>query len=499
MPALLHRRPNLLLVVLAGYFLLQFVARLCMPHSLELDEAEQTLLAQWLSAGYNSQPPFYNWLQYGVTSLLGVSLVSLALLKNLLLFGSYLFYWLTARMLLKNRDLATIATLSLLAIPQVSFEAQRDLTHTVAVIFCACLFLYGMFRTLKRQDTLAYVITGIALGAGLISKYNFALLPAAAFGALLLDREDRKVLFNWRLLLTAAVSIVIVLPHALWFAENYALATSRTFTKMYGTGDDSALAQIWSGLLSLLTAVPSFAGLAVAIFFLMFGKRLFGTLGATSRWTRVVERLLLLELGALLFLIVFAGVENIRDRWMTPLLMVVPLYICLKIDAAEIDLKKALRISVATAATIMVAVIAILSTRMLIGPLVGDYQRLNIPYRALAEIISREVGASPAAIVSIDPHLAGNMRLQMPDAPVMSPIYSDFQPSFQWDATHPVVFVWRERYGGPPPALPGEFQTWLDSRIGPGVTPETRIVSLPYIYGRPGDTYQFAYALIYPR
>src|SRR3954462_14942553 len=96
--SLFSRRPNLILAVLGTYFLLHLIVRLSIPNALELDEAEQMLLSQWFAFGYNSQPPFYNWVQYGVTSLLGVSLFSLSLLKCTMLFLSYVFYWLTARL-----------------------------------------------------------------------------------------------------------------------------------------------------------------------------------------------------------------------------------------------------------------------------------------------------------------------------------------------------------------------------------------------------------------
>ena len=40
--------------------------RLAGPASLELEEGQQLYFAQWLSVVYDSHPPFYNWLQYGV-------------------------------------------------------------------------------------------------------------------------------------------------------------------------------------------------------------------------------------------------------------------------------------------------------------------------------------------------------------------------------------------------------------------------------------------------
>ncbi|GAA3078668.1 glycosyltransferase family 39 protein [Rhizobium viscosum] len=496
MKSLFSRRPHLILVVLGTYFLLHLIVRLSIPNALELDEAEQMLLSQWFAFGYNSQPPFYNWLQYGVTSLIGVSMFSLSLLKCSMLFLSYVFYWLTARLILKNSGLVVVATLGLLTVPQIVFEAQRDLTHSVATIFSGSLFLYGFFRTLRTPSAISYAIVGIATGIGVISKYNFALLPAAALVAALIDTDFRKRIFDWRLALTIVLSIAIVLPHALWFLQHFDLAVDRTLHKMTGAGE-GFLAQVATGFFRFISAMVGIAGVSIVIFLVLFAKSLRAMRRASSRWTRIAGRILLIEIGAIALMILLAGVDNVADRWLTPLFLILPLYICMKADSAEVDAGAPLRKSLAVSGVIMGVVLAVLAMRAYWGPLIGDYQRLNIPYDSFAETIRRDIGGEPGLIVGYDPHLDGNMRLQMPDVPVQSYFYPDFKPKFQLDAKHPVVFVWRDDKGGAPPAWPDYYFKDVIAQNGLK-QPETHIVALPYIYGQPGDTYQFAYAVAYP-
>ena len=64
-------------LLLAAYFVLNIVLRIALPHSLELDEAEQSFFSQYLLAGYGPQPPFYNWMQYAVVSVTGMSIGAL--------------------------------------------------------------------------------------------------------------------------------------------------------------------------------------------------------------------------------------------------------------------------------------------------------------------------------------------------------------------------------------------------------------------------------------
>lgn len=495
MQSLLSRRPNLILVVLGTYFLLHLIVRLSIPNSLELDEAEQMLLSQWFAFGYNTQPPFYNWMQYGVTSLTGVSLFSLSLLKCSMLFLSYVFYWLTARMTLKNNSLVVMATLGLLTVPQVVFEAQRDLTHSVATIFAGSLFLYGFFLTLKTPSAVSYAIVGMATGIGLISKYNFALLPAAALLAVLLDSDFRKRLFDWRLLLTIVISIAIVLPHALWFLQHLDRAVDPTLSKM--TGDEGLLSQILAGFSRFIAAMLGIGGVSVAVFIVLFAKSLRAVCLASSSWSKIAGRILLIEISAIALMILFAGVDNVADRWLTPLFLIFPLYVCMKAESAEVDVAMPLRQSLAVSGAIMAIVLVVLAMRAYWGPLLGDYQRLNIPYDAFARAIRKDIGGEPALIVGYDPHLDGNMRLLMPDVPVQTYVYPDYKPAFQLDAKHPIVFVWRDPKGKEPPAWPDEYFKGILAQTGLK-KPETRVVTLPYIYGRQGDTYQFAYAVAYP-
>jgi len=493
----LRRRPALLVAILGCYFLIEVAVRLSIRGSMGLDEAEQIFLSQWFAPGYNSQPPFYNWLQYGVISVLGVSIFSLALMKNAMLFASYVLYWLAARLVIKDRSLAAIAMLGLLTIPQISFEAQRDLTHTVATIFAAAAFLYALFRTLKHPSGFSYALTGLAIGVGLISKYNFALLPAAALLAILLDKDFRARLLDWRLVLTAVVVLIVVTPHLLWLTDNLDLATERTREKM-GNGDSTSLiTQIAWGLVSLIESIAGFCAVTVAVFALAFREVVPSAGRSTGQMIRLVERMMAIGLGFIVLLIVFAGTENVMDRWLTPLLTVLPIYLCLRLDGAGAKIANGFGRMVAASAVIMVVVPAILFARVTTVGWTGNYQWQNQPFQGLVQTITTELGHVPAVVVTVDPYTAGNMRLHLPSVPVIAVSHANFTLPYDWSKDRPILFVWQQR-NAPPPPFPAGLQTWLDEHGGNGRVPEMRIVHLPYVYGAVGDQRAIAYAWIYP-
>jgi len=121
------------LFLLIGYFSLHILLRVLISDSLDYDEAEQALLGQWLLPGYTEQPPLYTWIQYFLFKVFGKNVFAISLLKNALLFLTYLFVYLSAARLLKDTRAAILTASSLLLIPQIAWESQRDMTLVVLV------------------------------------------------------------------------------------------------------------------------------------------------------------------------------------------------------------------------------------------------------------------------------------------------------------------------------------------------------------------------------
>ncbi|WP_442580779.1 ArnT family glycosyltransferase [Mesorhizobium sp. ASY16-5R] len=494
----LARNGGAVYLLLAAYFLVNLLVRLSLPASLELDEGQQLFLAQWLATGYDTQPPFYNWLQYGVVQIFGSTVLAVSFLKNLILFCCYLLFGLTASLLIRDRVLAVIATLGLITIPQIGFEAQRDLTHTVAVLFAGCLFVYFFLRTLRHPSALNYALCGIAIGIGVMSKYNFVLLPAAAIIAVLPERDLRARLFDPRILLTIIVSAVLVTPHAIWFMDHVGKATSGSIGKLTEDAHGSRIALIGEGMLSLAGALAVFVLPTLLFFALAFGRTLLRSWKAETRWTRLIGRMFLIIVVVLVLLVVVGGASNIKDRWLVPFFFLLPIYLCAKIEASGETFEGAARRFGVIVIGIMVIVPLVLFARTPLVGAMGRYGKQNVPYGpAIAAILSSGKDR-PSMILASDQQMAGNLRQYAVGIPVMVPGYEGFEDSYVFDATHPALFVWR-RKGEPVPAMRPDMAAWLARKPElSGAVPEVRYVAEPYYYGRDGDAYQFSYAWVYP-
>ncbi|MBX5136792.1 hypothetical protein HJB80_29825 [Rhizobium lentis] len=483
-------------LLLAAYFVLNIALRLVLPHALELDEAEQSFFSQYLLAGYGPQPPFYNWMQYAIVSVTGLSMGALVIPKNILLFLCYLFYGLAGREALKDEKLAAVGMMALITLPQVSYMAQQDLTHTTALLFASSLFLYGFFRTLERPGIGSYLLLGLATGIGLISKYNFALMPVAALIAVLPYAEWRRRVLDWRILAAIAVALIIVLPHAIWLRSNLEFASSDTLVKMAAGNEPAGALRIGKGIVAFVIAIIAFAALPIAIFAAAFRRNFFRALASGNRWTGMMERMMLASLAGILLIVLFTGSTTVRERWLDPFLLVLPIYFLAKMQAAGLDLSAGLRRFRPLVPVLMACVLVALGFRVVGAGLIDTYSRLNVPMADLARGMTRQ--AEPALVIASDTYVGGNMRLQFPGVPVVIP---DFPaPGIPAYATSdgPVLIVWRGKKTATvaDAVMPERFSSALAAAdIAPQ---EIGALSLPYHFGRQGDNFALGYAWVRP-
>lgn len=495
MASRIARPVSLLFLVLALYFAVNIIVRLSLPASLELDEAEQVFFSQWLALGYGPQPPLYNWLQIGTFALVGRSLLGLSLLKNALLFSTYLLSWLAARQVLRDRSLQIIAVLGLLTLPQVSFMAEQDLAHTVALIAATALFLYALCRILVRPDIFAYLIAGLAVALGVLAKYNFVLLPVAALLAVLPERDLRDRIWNWRLLIALLLAFVLVLPHAIWLIRHLDFATAETLGKMKDHHKTSpGLVSSIRGVASLAVAFLAFSALTLVIFTGVYRRQAWTVLTASSPTIRIIERMLLILLAALLLVIIGTGTVMVRERWLDPFLLILPLYLCLKIEAVDAANRLKHPGLLAIPLIILIAVPASIALRVLMAPS-GGYTRLNIPTDRFVESVVSEPKIAPAVVIAGDRRLAGNIALLLPGVPAMTPQHPDFTLSFSASATRPLLLAWSMPGDG---EMPEALRQWLAANGYADARIDARSLALPYHFAHNQDSYAFGYAWISP-
>lgn len=398
---------------LAFYFLLHLLIRINLSDSLELDEAEAVFHSQRPAWGYGSQPPLYNWLQWLFFSVFGLNLFALALLKNLLLAATYLCTWFLARPLI-GIHAATAAASSLILFPQIGWESQRDLTHSVLLTCVASATLWGYFALLRNPARSRFALLGLLVGLGLIAKYNYVIFLGGLVAASVVVGEHRRIVWNRNLLVSAAVTLAVVLPHGLWLLHHLGAASAGTLRKMAeGTRDAGYFANAATGLLSLSVAILGFAWVLTLVYALAsrpWWKQL--ALERRSPHARFFLSFYTSCLALLLVVVLTGEVGKIKDRWIEPLLFSLPVALFVLLPALP---RKAMLIRVSqVVAGLALAILLLIPARVLIGPMLGKYVRQHYPYPELSDELTRRF-PHVEVVVAGGTLLAGNLHFQHPE------------------------------------------------------------------------------------
>jgi 4-amino-4-deoxy-L-arabinose transferase-like glycosyltransferase len=396
--------------LLLGYFALQFALRCTLPGAVELDEAEQLLLNQDPALGYGLQPPLYSWIQTAALHLFGARVWVLALVKDAMLISTYLGVHRLGRRATGSPELAFFAAAAVLLLPQVSWESQRDQSHSVLATSLSVWALLGVLNVVERRTLAAYLELGVLIGLGCLAKYSFALVAAALLLAVASLPALRPALLRPRALLIPLAALAIAIPHLSWLAVHRAEVARLLAAKL-----NPAAAGIprWRGFASMLNAALQFAAPALLFYACLRGRA--AVRAPASRLQQMLLRLWLIEAVLLAALVASGQARFFNTRWMQPLLIGLPLWITLDLQRRQLSPRRwasGRRVLIGCGAALVLAMFAHLQ----LSARWGRPTRLDRPYAALAQALAV---ADPGAPLLVENYaLAGNLKLQLPDRTV---------------------------------------------------------------------------------
>jgi len=477
----------------AGLALVLLLLRAFLFAAAERDDAEQILFAQTWAWGYApGKAPLYTWLVILSQSLFGVGVFAVEAVKFALIALLYVLLYRGARRVLRDERLAALAGLSPLALYIVAWDATLNYSHTVLLLSVCVATFTALLRLERRQGWADYGLLGALLGLGLLAKYNYGLFAAALALAALADPVLRPRLLSVRSVLALAVALAIVAPHGAW-----ALAESETIgiavvSKLSAPEALGPLEGRLRALYELIKAAFNFASPFVFLLPLLFWRSLAPIRGQKDgRHRRLLGRHLLIlgalaAAGALGF-----GASELRSHYLAVFILF-PLYAFARVEVCGAR-PWAIRAYAGFVAACALAVVTALAASALIGPRTCDKCRLHLDYEVLADAV-RAAGFADGTIAASFHRqaIAGNLRLEFPDARVTSTEYPRFQPPRD-EGAGSCLLVWQPeeetRYGVDMRAFALVF---LEARI-PAAAP-VRTVDVP-LAGNPGRSVEFAYLL----
>ena len=415
-----------------------FVGRGFASAALEFDEAEQILHAQYLGMGYATQPPMFEWLlQLWGVWFGGVGLWSLLTLKLALMLITYAAIYQALKRWLQSPSLAAVLAMSVFVLPQMMWEIPRTLTHTLLATALLAVMAEVLLRTFMKKtheprDWLVHAWLSVLIAGVVLSKYNAVVVLLLGLMSVLVYLPARQRLMeslrqNWRFwCLTAAVAVLLVLPHVVWLGLNWQLATAPIFQRL---GVEESLT--WSertlqGLSGFAVGLLSFYSTLLVLPAIALYKRLKNrqefNIPLPQKHAHLVHLTNIYMVFFLLFclsLVTFMGTHAFRDRWLTPFLFWTPMVVVWGLSRFDASLKWFTR--VAQALLLVLGVLFVIR-----APLLGALNKpgwLNVPAEVLAQKLDQDFSIG-ARVIASNIQLAGDIRLHSKDRSVIFPAYS---------------------------------------------------------------------------
>ncbi|WP_292500027.1 glycosyltransferase family 39 protein [Mesorhizobium sp.] len=413
-----------------------------------VDDSEQLMYMRFLWAGYGgSQPPLYSWLGWLTSSVFGTNIFALKLLKYSLIFVALTSVFVAVRKLSYSQRTAVASILGLLLFPQLVWEMQHTLSHTVAAFCFSGLLLLALVELLQRKSLLTYALFGLAIGTAVLAKYNLFILIAAMLAATLSLRETRQVILRPQIMISMAVALLVCLPTLYWTATHPSELLARSYKFGINEGDGAFLVAL-KGIIGFGDAVMNFAILPVVIFAVAM---LAGRVSPSTLRLRLPDsekllwRILGFGLCITIVLVIASGATTFKARWLLPVLLFLPAAFAARMDSLGDKGRTAQNLTITVAATLVILILpATWAYQVYGGKGQGRVVRLDYP------TLYHDLTADGAVkTVMSDWHWVGNLRLVDPDLVVLG----EEVPGFAALLQEPAVLIWLDRPSPEPEIL----------------------------------------------
>jgi 4-amino-4-deoxy-L-arabinose transferase-like glycosyltransferase len=202
------------------------------------DEAHYWMWSKNLDWSYYDHPPMVAWIIALFTGIGGdhefFVRIGAVFLFALTSFGAY-----QLGKSVKNEKTGFYTVLFLNASPVFSFLGSVLMVPDSSLGTAWIFFILFFYRAVQKPDRFKYwVFSGIALGIGLLSKYNAVLLPISAFLFLLSSNRCRGLLLRKEPYLALGIGLIFAIPVVIWNARH--AWASFGFQLNHGLGSDNS-------------------------------------------------------------------------------------------------------------------------------------------------------------------------------------------------------------------------------------------------------------------
>lgn len=464
--------------LLAIYYLVHVLLRPWLTATAGSDDVDQLLFSQSLALGYDvAQQPLYTWLVWAAVKLIGPSVAAAAFVKyTLLLLIHATMYGIAGRFVADER-VRFLAGFSPLLIYPMAWRIHEADTHGLLATLLMLLILWQALKMSETRRATEYLLLGLLAGLALLTSLYLVIALIALAAALRLDPRHGAMIADTRLALSIGLAAIVFFPYGFWLAGHWfeALATLDVELR--------AGLQLGFGSRLLVGSGALIAALALSIFPLWLFVPLIvpGTLKrlGPDQDERLILTYCAASVGLLLLYLFTLGIAEFSHYRLYPVFWPLSLYLFRRIDRAGLDARGG-RFMAALLLAVFVMVVQLRIQQIFVGPAYCKTCRLQAPYPAAAGALAAQGFKGKGTILADDEYLAGNMRVQFPEARVLAARYPLFRPA-QRSADGQCLLIWHAETGTRMPLrLAGLARRATGMTVDEAVPPRTIEAVVPH-------------------
>ncbi len=203
--------------------------------NLPLDTIEALAWGSDLSWGFEKHPPFSAFAVEVFYKLFGNQDWSYYLLSQIFVLSAFSIVFILSKNLLNNSFLAFLTVLLLEGIFFFNYTTPEFNVNISQLPFWA-LSVFFTWRCLKYDNPIDYLLLGLFIGLGILSKYLFLYL-VLGIKLLFIYLIIKKKIKSYNFLIVAPVVLVILSPHLVWLFENNFITLTYGFQRTGGVGN----------------------------------------------------------------------------------------------------------------------------------------------------------------------------------------------------------------------------------------------------------------------
>ncbi|MGB9715737.1 MAG: glycosyltransferase family 39 protein [Thermodesulfovibrionales bacterium] len=255
--------PTALFVFLLVVSLFRIYYILNGPLDLSPDEAHYWEWSRRLDWSYYSKGPMIAYLMYIGTAIFGDNVFGIRIMAVFFSALSSIFIYLLGKMLYDEKT----GLLSAIIIQIIPLFSTFGIIFTIdsPFIFFWILSLFFFWKAINSQELGAWILLGLSIGLGLLTKYTMAFFYLCAF--LFLLSKERQLLLTKGSYIAFIISLLVFSPVLLWNAEHNWVTLRHTAGQAHLSDQWSVVSNQW--LKNFLEFSGSQIGFITPILFFM--------------------------------------------------------------------------------------------------------------------------------------------------------------------------------------------------------------------------------------